>query len=124
MATVIRLKRMGTKKKPFYRLVVTDSRRAVSGRFIETLGYYDPRKEPAILNINGEKALAWLKKGAKPSDTVRSLFQREGVLLRRRGGSEKMRNGETMKRGNGESEKISRQVRNGETEQESNGVKE
>ena len=83
MAAVIRLKRMGTKKKPFYRLVVTDARRAVVGKYIEALGYYDPRKKPTILNINKEKALEWLKKGAKPSDTVRSLFQREGILLRR-----------------------------------------
>ena len=82
MATVIRLKRMGTKKKPFYRLVVTDSRKAVVGRYVEALGYYDPRKKPAILNINKEKALEWLKKGAKPSNTVRSLFQREGILAK------------------------------------------
>ena len=82
MATVIRLKRMGTKKKPFYRLVVTDSRKAVVGKYIETLGYYDPRKTPAVANINEEKALEWLKKGAKPSDTVRSLFQREGILAK------------------------------------------
>ena len=82
MATVIRSKRMGTKKKPFYRLVVTDSRKAVVGKYIETLGYYDPRKTPAVANINEEKALEWLKKGAKPSDTVRSLFQREGILAK------------------------------------------
>ncbi|MCK4649077.1 30S ribosomal protein S16 [bacterium] len=82
MATVIRLKRMGTKKKPFYRLVVTDSRKAVVGKYIEALGHYDPRKKPVLLNINEEKALEWLKKGAKPSDTVRSLFQREGILAK------------------------------------------
>lgn len=82
MATVIRLKRMGTKKKPFYRLVVTDSRRAVVGKYVEALGYYDPRKKPAVVNINEEKVLEWLKKGAKPSDTVRNLFQREGILAK------------------------------------------
>ena len=82
MATVIRLKRMGAKKKPFYRLVVTDSRKAVVGKYIEALGYYDPRKKPAVASINEEKALEWLKKGAKPSDTVRSLFQREGILTK------------------------------------------
>ncbi|MBU4311003.1 30S ribosomal protein S16 [bacterium] len=82
MATVIRLKRMGTKKKPFYRLVVTDSRRAVVGKYVEALGYYDPRKKPAIVNINEERVLEWLKKGAKPSDTVRSLFQRKGILAK------------------------------------------
>jgi len=82
MATVIRLKRMGTKKKPFYRLVVTDSRKAVVGKYIEALGYYDPRKTPAVADINEEKALGWLKKGAKPSDTVRSLFRREGILAK------------------------------------------
>ncbi len=84
MATVIRLKRMGTKKKPFYRLVVTDSRKAVVGKCIEVLGYYDPRKTPKAININEEKALEWLKKGARPSDTVRSLFQRKGILSRRK----------------------------------------
>ncbi len=82
MATVIRLKRMGTKKKPFYRLVVTDSRRAVVGKYIEALGYYDPKKKPVLLNINEERVLEWLKKGAKPSDTVRSFFQREGILAK------------------------------------------
>jgi small subunit ribosomal protein S16 len=87
MAAVIRLKRMGTKKKPFYRLVVTDSRKAVVGKYVETLGYYDPRKTPKAINISEEKVLEWLKKGAKPSDTVRSLFQREGILPRRRGES-------------------------------------
>ena len=85
MAAVIRLKRMGAKKRPFYRLVVTDSRRAVVGRFIEVIGYYDPKKEPPEISIDEEKALAWLKKGAKPSDTVRSLFQREGILLQHKG---------------------------------------
>jgi small subunit ribosomal protein S16 len=80
MAAVIRLKRMGMKKKPFYRLVVTDSRRAVVGKFIEAIGYYDPRKHPTLVNINEEKALAWLRKGAKPSDTVRNLFRKEGLL--------------------------------------------
>ena len=82
MATVIRLKRMGAKKKPFYRLVVTDSRKSVVGKYIEALGYYDPRKKPAVVNINEEKALEWLKKGAKPSGTVRNLFQREGILAK------------------------------------------
>lgn len=89
MATVIRLKRMGTKKKPFYRLVVTDSRKAVAGKYVEALGYYDPRKRPKVININKEKAWEWLKKGARPSDTVRSLFQREGILPQK---------GETVKR--------------------------
>ncbi len=89
MATVIRLKRMGTKKKPFYRLVVTDSRKAVSGKFIEAIGYYDPRKAPKTININEEKALEWLKKGAKPSDTVRGLFRSGGILTKFKAGTTK-----------------------------------
>ncbi len=80
MATKIRLKRMGAKKAPFYRLVVADSRSPRDGRFIEEIGYYDPLKKPAVININKEKALDWLKKGAQPSDTVKELFQKAGIL--------------------------------------------
>lgn len=80
MAVRIRLKRMGAKKRPFYRLVVADSRAARDGAFIDTLGYYNPISEPVELQIDEEKALDWLKKGAQPSDTAKSLLQRTGVM--------------------------------------------
>ncbi|RSL31256.1 30S ribosomal protein S16 [Salibacterium salarium] len=80
MAVKIRLKRMGAKKRPFYRLVVADSRAPRDGRFIEEIGTYNPLKDPAELNINGEKAVNWMLEGAKPSDTVRNLFSREGLM--------------------------------------------
>lgn len=82
MATKIRLKRMGAKKNPFYRLVVADSRSPRDGRFIEEIGYYDPIKEPVDLKIDEEKALKWLKNGAQPSDTVRALLQKAGILAK------------------------------------------
>ncbi|MDR3349878.1 MAG: 30S ribosomal protein S16 [Acidaminococcales bacterium] len=80
MAVKIRLKRMGAKKTPFYRIVVADSRSPRDGRFIETIGYYDPKKQPAAVKIDADKAIEWLGKGAQATDTVRSLFSREGVL--------------------------------------------
>lgn len=80
MAVKIRLKRIGSKKKPFYRLVVADSRSPRDGRFIEEIGTYNPLKDPAELHINDEKALKWMLDGAKPSDTVRNLFSREGLM--------------------------------------------
>ncbi len=80
MAVRIRLKRMGAKKRPFYRLVVADSRAARNGRFIDTLGYYNPITEPAEISIDTEKALDWLAKGAQPSDTARALLKKSGVL--------------------------------------------
>lgn len=80
MAVKIRLKRMGAKKAPFYRVVVADSRSPRDGRFIEQIGYYNPLTEPAQVKIDEEKALKWLANGAQPSDTVRSLFRREGIL--------------------------------------------
>ncbi|OUM98987.1 MAG: 30S ribosomal protein S16 [Paenibacillaceae bacterium ZCTH02-B3] len=76
----IRLKRMGAHKKPFYRVVVSDSRSPRDGRFIEEIGYYNPLTEPAQLKIDEEKALKWLQNGAQASDTVRSLLRRTGVL--------------------------------------------
>ena len=75
----IRLKRMGAKKSPFYRLVVSDSRYPRDGRFIEEIGYYDPTREPAQIHIDEEKANQWLANGAQPSDTVRSLFKKVGI---------------------------------------------
>lgn len=79
MAVKIRLKRMGAKKKPFYRVVVADSRSPRDGRFIEELGYYDPLKDPAEIKIDAEKAAQWLSNGAQPTDTVRALLKRAGV---------------------------------------------
>ena len=79
MAVKIRLKRMGAKKKPFYRVVVADSRCPRDGRFIEELGYYDPLKDPAEIKIDAEKAQTWLGAGAQPTDTVRALLKRAGI---------------------------------------------
>lgn len=76
----IRLKRMGAKKSPFYRIVVADARSPRDGRFIESLGYYDSTTQPAVVKIDAEKALAWLGQGAQPTDTVRSLFSKEGIM--------------------------------------------
>jgi len=79
MAVKIRLRRMGAKKAPFYRVVVADSRYPRNGRFIEEIGYYDPMKEPAVISIDGEKAKDWIAKGAQPTDTVRALLKKTGV---------------------------------------------
>jgi small subunit ribosomal protein S16 len=80
MATKIRLKRMGAKKNPFYRMVVADARSPRDGRFIEEIGYYDPSTDPATVKIDEEKALKWLATGAKPSDTAKSLLQKQGII--------------------------------------------
>lgn len=80
MAVRIRLKRMGAKKRPFYRVVVADSRAARNGRFIDTLGYYNPIAEPVEIEIDAKKALSWLEKGAQPSDTARALLRKSGVI--------------------------------------------
>ncbi len=82
MATRIRLKRIGTKKVPFYRLVVADSRSPRDGRFIEEIGYYDPTKNPAEIKVNEERALHWMKNGAQPSETVKSLLNKIGVIAK------------------------------------------
>ncbi len=79
MAVKIRLRRMGSKKAPFYRIVVADSRYPRNGRFIEEIGYYDPMKEPAVLSVDNEKAAQWIKNGAQPTDTVRDLLKRSGA---------------------------------------------
>lgn len=79
MATKIRLKRMGAKKKPFYRIVVADSRAPRDGRFIEEIGSYNPNVTPAEVRVDAEKAQKWLNTGAQPSDTVRSLLKKAGV---------------------------------------------
>ena len=80
MATKIRLKRIGAKKAPFYRIIVADSRAPRDGRFIEEIGFYDPLKKPVEIKVDKEKALDWLGKGAQPSETVKSLFKKSGVL--------------------------------------------
>jgi len=80
VAVKIRLKRMGAKKTPHYRVVVADSRSPRDGRFIEEIGYYNPLSDPAEVKIDVEKAQAWLKKGAQPTDTVRALLKKSGVL--------------------------------------------
>jgi small subunit ribosomal protein S16 len=74
--------RMGTKKKPYYRVVVADQRSPRDGRFIEILGRYDPRQEPSLIEIDEEKALDWLRKGAQPSDQVRKLMEITGIWHR------------------------------------------
>ncbi len=80
MATVIRLTRMGRRKRPFYRVVAADSRAPRDGRFLELLGTYDPLKEPAAIRIDEAKALQWIQRGARLSDTVKSLFRKTGIL--------------------------------------------
>ncbi len=72
----IRLRRTGSTKRPYYRVVVADSRAWRDGRFVETLGHYDPRRNPAIVKIDQERAQYWIGKGARPSDTVRSLLKK------------------------------------------------
>ena len=76
----IRLRRMGAKKAPFYRIVVADSRYPRDGRFIEEIGTYDPRQNPAAVNIDLERAQAWIKTGAQPTETVRDLLKKAGAL--------------------------------------------
>lgn len=75
----IRLRRTGSTKRPYYRVVVADSRNWRDGRFVEVLGHYDPRKNPAVVKIDTERAKAWIDKGAQPSDTVRSLLKRSAA---------------------------------------------
>lgn len=75
MAVKIRLRRMGAKKAPFYRIVVADSRYPRDGRFIEEVGYYDPTKEPSVIKIDAEKVEKWMANGAQPTDTVKKLIK-------------------------------------------------
>ena len=80
MSVHLRLFRMGAKKKPFYRIVAADSRRARGGRYIESVGTYDPLKEPAEVKLNEERIIEWLDKGAQPTQTVRSLLKRHETV--------------------------------------------
>ena len=82
MAVKIRLKRMGAKKNPFFRIVVADSRAPRDGRFIESIGYYDSTVQPAVVKIDEEKALSWMAKDAQPTDTVKSLFSKDGIIAK------------------------------------------
>lgn len=78
----LRIQRFGAKKRPFYRIVAADSRFPRDGRFIEIVGTYNPLTEPAEIKINEEKALKWLNNGAQPTDTVRSLLSRQGIMAK------------------------------------------
>ncbi|MBQ7160521.1 MAG: 30S ribosomal protein S16 [Clostridia bacterium] len=80
MAVKIRLRRIGAKKNPFYRVVVADSRSPRNGRFIEEIGTYDPMVDPAAVKIDNEKAKAWIANGAQPTDTVKSLLKKTGAI--------------------------------------------
>lgn len=80
MAVKIRLRRMGAKKAPFYRVVVADSRYPRDGRFIEEIGYYNPTTEPASVKIDAEAAKKWIGNGAQPTDTVRSILKNQGII--------------------------------------------
>lgn len=80
MAVRIRLRRMGAKKRPFYRIVVADSRSPRDGRFIETVGTYNPLTNPAEVSLKSDRVRLWLSRGALPSDTVRDIFARQGLL--------------------------------------------
>jgi len=80
MAVKIRLRRMGAKKAPFYRIVVADSRYPRDGRFIEEIGYYNPLEEPAVVKVDAEKAKKWIANGAQPTDTVKTLFKKNNIL--------------------------------------------
>ncbi len=85
MAVRIRLTRVGATKQPSYRFVVADSRDARDGRSLDTLGHYNPRSEPVEINVDTERARDWLRRGAKPSDTVARLFRQAGVLAEKQG---------------------------------------
>ena len=80
MAVKIRLRRMGAKKAPFYRVVVADSRYPRDGRFIEEIGTYNPMRDPAEIKIDADKAKKWLANGAQPTDTVKVILKKEGIL--------------------------------------------
>ncbi len=80
MAVKIRLKRIGAKKSPFYRVVVADSRYPRDGRFIEEIGTYDPLKDPAAVRIDADAAKKWIANGAQPTDTVRALLKKQGII--------------------------------------------
>jgi small subunit ribosomal protein S16 len=90
VAVRIRLRRIGKKKQPQYRLIVADSRAPRDGRFIETIGRYNPRVEPPLIRVDEARALHWLRSGAQPSDTARSLLGKAGVLRKLGAGAEEL----------------------------------
>lgn len=90
MAVRLRLMRRGKKKQPTYRVVAADSRSARDGRFIESIGYYDPRQEPSVVNIDNEKALKWLRNGAQPSERVEKLLKISGAWAEFTGGASRL----------------------------------
>ncbi len=90
MAVRLRLMRRGKKKQPTYRVVAADSRSARNGRFIESIGYYDPRQEPSVVNIDNEKALRWLRNGAQPSERVEKLLKTSGAWAQFTGGTSRL----------------------------------
>jgi small subunit ribosomal protein S16 len=83
MATKIRLRRVGRKGQSYFRIVIADSKSPRDGRFVVAIGHYNPRTNPAVIQVNAEQARAWLEKGAMPTDTVRSLLKKAGVLGKR-----------------------------------------
>jgi small subunit ribosomal protein S16 len=89
MAVKIRLMRMGAKHQPFYRVVVADSRTPRGGRYLEALGYYNPRREPSVIQIDEDKARTWLDRGARPSDSARVLLVKTGIWERWESGRSK-----------------------------------
>ncbi len=80
MSVKIRLRRMGAKKAPFYRIVVADSRFPRDGRSIDEIGYYDPTKEPSVIKVDADKAAEWIKKGAQPTDIVKTILKKENII--------------------------------------------
>ena len=82
MAVRIRLRRIGAKKKPFYRVVVADSRSPRNGRFLDTIGWFDPLSDPAKIEIDESKAMKWLEEGAEPTDSARSVLSKAGIMQR------------------------------------------
>ncbi len=84
MAVKLRLQRFGTTKRPFYRLVVADSKHKRDGRYLEILGTYDPKQTPSLVELNEDRALEWLKKGAQPTDTVKNILSKKGVIAKYR----------------------------------------
>ena len=86
MAVKLRLQRHGTVKRPFYRVVVADSKQKRDGRYLEIIGTYDPKAEPSAVKIDEERALAWLEKGAQPTNTVRNMLSKAGIIAKHKQG--------------------------------------
>ncbi|MCP4650228.1 MAG: 30S ribosomal protein S16 [PVC group bacterium] len=89
MAVVIRLSRLGSKRKPHHKIVVTDKRRPRDGRFIEEIGYYDPSKDPVFVDVKIERAMYWLSEGAQPTETVKRIFKNKDISFKKKQGKKK-----------------------------------